>query len=579
MEQVILKGISGARGVGTGTVYVYKQEAIVIPKRIITEEEVATELATFETALATTVAQLQAIKERARETMGDDEAAIFGAHTLIVQDPSLSDGIKALITDGLQSAAASTEQSINTFADMFLAMDDPYMRERGADIKDIGDRLLRNLLGMNPRGLAHLTGAVILVAEDLTPSDTASLDKTVVKGLVTACGGPTSHAAIMARTLEIPAVMGLGDISSFQDGETVVVKGTDGEVLRQLSATDFAAYEKEAVAYREQLQILKESASLPAVTQDGKEILLFGNVGKAEDAAPACQMGATGIGLFRTEFLYMKHDELPTEEDQFEAYKAAADTLQGNPVIIRTMDIGGDKELKCLQLPTEMNPFLGFRAIRISLERTDIFKTQLRAILRASAFGGIQIMYPMIASVEEVKAANAVLETAKEELRAEGIAFNEDIQVGIMVEIPAVAVAADLFAPHVDFFSIGTNDLCQYTLAVDRMNEAIGHLYQPLHPAVLRLVKHTIEASHDVKKITGMCGELAGDPVATMILIGLGLDEFSMSASAIPVVKNIIRSVTVAECEAMAQKALTMSTAGEIVAYAKVVLAEKGLAV
>lgn len=579
MEQVILKGISGARGVGTGTVYVYKQEAIVIPKRIITEEEVATELATFETALDKTVAQLQAIKERARETMGADEAAIFEAHTLIVQDPSLSDGIKALITDGLQSAAAATEQSINTFADMFLAMDDPYMRERGADIKDIGDRLLRNLLGMNPRGLAHLTGAVILVAEDLTPSDTASLDKTVVKGLVTACGGPTSHAAIMARTLEIPAVMGLGDISSFQDGEMVVVKGTEGEVLRQLSAVDFAAYEKKAVAYREQLQILKESASLPAVTQDGKEILLFGNVGKAEDAAHACQMGATGIGLFRTEFLYMKHDELPTEEDQFEAYKAAAETLQGNPVIIRTMDIGGDKELKCLQLPKEMNPFLGFRAIRISLERTDIFKTQLRATLRASAFGGIQIMYPMIASVEEVKAANAVLETAKDELRAEGIAFNEDIQVGIMVEIPAVAVAADLFAPHVDFFSIGTNDLCQYTLAVDRMNEAIGHLYQPLHPAVLRLVKHTIEASHDVKKITGMCGELAGDPVATMILIGLGLDEFSMSASAIPVVKNIIRSVTVAECEAMAQKALTMSTAGDIVAYAKAVLAEKGLAI
>ena len=578
MEQVTLKGISGARGIGTGTIYVYKQEPIIIPKRMITEEEVGSELTAFEIALATTVAQLEAIKEQARETMGDEEAAIFEAHTLIVQDPSLSDGIKALVTDGLQSAAAATEQSINTFADMFLAMDDPYMRERGADIKDIGDRLLRNLLGMNPRGLAHLTGEVILVAEDLTPSDTASLDKQIVKGLVTASGGPTSHAAIMARTLEIPAVMGLGDISALQSGEKAVVKGTEGEVLLSVSDADFDIYTKEAIQYREQLQCLKESAALPAVTKDGKEILLFGNIGKAQDATHACQMGAEGIGLFRTEFLYMKHDTLPTEEEQFEVYKEAAEALHGKPVIIRTMDIGGDKELKCLQLPHEMNPFLGFRAIRISLANTDVFKTQLRAILRASAFGDIQIMYPMIAAVEEVKAANAVLETAKEELRSEGIAFNEDIQVGIMVEIPAVAVSADLFAPYVDFFSIGTNDLCQYTLAVDRMNESIGHLYQPLHPSVLRLIKHTIGASHDVNKLTGMCGEMAGDPVATMILIGLGLDEFSMSASAIPVIKNIIRSVTVAECEAVVQKVLTMSTASEITTYAQGVLAEKGLA-
>ena len=305
--------------------------------------------------------------------------------------------------------------------------------------------------------------------------------------------------------------------------------------------------------------------------------MLFGNVGKAEDASHACHLGAEGIGLFRTEFLYMKNDELPSEDMQFEAYKKAVERLGGRPVIIRTMDIGGDKELKCLQLPKEMNPFLGYRAIRISLDRTDIFKTQIRAILRASAFGDAQIMYPMIASVEEIKAANAVVETAKEELRAEGIAFNEDIQIGIMVEIPAVAAAAELFTPHVDFFSIGTNDLCQYTLAVDRMNENIGHLYQPLHPAVLRLIKHTIDASHEAKQITGMCGEMAGDPVATMILLGLGLDEFSMSASAIPVVKNIVRSVTVEECKAVAEKALTMSTASEIVAYAKSVLAEKGL--
>lgn len=577
MTQEKLVGISGARGVGAGTVYVYKQEAIVVNKTTIEASEVDSEVAALERAVETTVTQLQAIKERARETMGDAEAAIFEAHTLIVQDPSLSEGIKTLITSAHVSAAAATEQQINTFADMFLAMDDPYMRERGADIKDIGDRLLRNLLGMSPRGLAHLTGEVILVADDLTPSDTASLDKNVVQGLVTSSGGPTSHAAIMARTLEIPAVMGVGPIDGLVNGTKAVVRGTEGEVLLAPSEAEFEAYAAEAKAYREHLQELKQSAELPSETTDGKKVLLFGNVGKAQDASHACHLGAEGIGLFRTEFLYMKNDALPTEDEQFEVYKKVAERLHGNPVIIRTMDIGGDKELKCLQLPKELNPFLGYRAIRISLDRTDIFKTQLRAILRASAFGGVQIMYPMIASIEEVKAANAVLEQAKEELRAEGIAFNEDIEVGIMVEIPSVAVSADLFAPHVDFFSIGTNDLCQYTLAVDRMNEKIGNLYQPLHPSVLRLIKNTIEASHNVKHITGMCGEMAGDPLATMILIGLGLDEFSMSASSIPLIKEIVRNVTVAECEEVANNALTMSTAKEISDYARSVLEAKGI--
>lgn len=577
MAQVTLTGISGARGVGTGTVYVYKQESIVINKTTIEESEVQSELAALDQAIETTVAQLQAIKERARETMGDAEAAIFEAHTLIVQDPSLSDGIKGLVTGSCVSAAAAAEQTVNTFADMFLAMDDPYMRERGADIKDIGDRLLRNLLGMSPRGLAHLEGQVILVADDLTPSDTASLDKNIVKGLVTSSGGPTSHAAIMARTLEIPAVMGVGSIDDIVTGTKAVVKGTEGEVLLDPSDEDFAKYSKEADAYRAHLQELKQSAELPSVTKDGKKILLFGNVGKAQDASHAVHLGAEGIGLFRTEFLYMKNDALPTEDEQFAVYKQVAERLHGEPVIIRTMDIGGDKELKCSQLPKELNPFLGYRAIRISLDRTDIFKTQLRAILRASAFGGVQIMYPMIASIDEIKAANVVLEEAKAELRAEGIAFNEDIEVGIMVEIPSVAVSADLFAPHVDFFSIGTNDLCQYTLAVDRMNEKIGNLYQPLHPSVLRLIKNTIDAGHKVDHITGMCGEMAGDPLATMILIGLGLDEFSMSASAIPVIKEIVRSVTVTECEEVAAKALSMSTAHEISEYAKSVLTEKGI--
>ena len=331
------------------------------------------------------------------------------------------------------------------------------------------------------------------------------------------------------------------------------------------------------MAFQEELKRLRESANLESTTTDGHHVELFGNIGKAKDAKHALTMGAQGIGLYRTEFLYMENDELPTEDVQFEEYKKVAQEMKGQPVIIRTMDIGGDKELKCLDLPSEMNPFLGYRAIRISLNRPDIFKVQLRALLRASAFGDIHIMYPMIASVEEVKQANAMLDECKTELAAEGKDFNKDIKVGIMIEVPAAAVISPILAKYVDFFSIGTNDLCQYTLAVDRMNEAIGSLYQPLHPGVLRLIKHVIDASHEQGKFTGMCGELASDPVATMILLGLGLDEFSMTASSIPLIKNILRSVSKAECEEVANKALTMDTAEEITEYAKSVLAEKGL--
>ena len=372
--------------------------------------------------------------------------------------------------------------------------------------------------------------------------------------------------------------MGVGDIESFTDDVRAVVLGTDGEVITEPSDEEWERYTKEAADFQDELKRLKDSANLEAVTKDGHHVDLFGNIGKSKDADHALTMGAQGIGLYRTEFLYMENDELPTEDVQFEQYKQVAESMKGQPVIIRTMDIGGDKELKCLDLPEEMNPFLGYRAIRISLNRPDIFKVQLRALLRASAFGDIHIMYPMIASVEEVKAANAMLDECKEELMAEGVAFNTDIKVGIMIEVPAAAVISPILAKYVDFFSIGTNDLCQYTLAVDRMNEAIGNLYQPLHPAVLRLIKHVIDASHEQGKFTGMCGELAGDPVATMILLGLGLDEFSMTASSIPLIKNILRSVTKAECEAFAQKALTMDTAEEITAYAKSLLAEKDLA-
>ena len=572
-----IQGISGSRGVAVGNVYRYIQEEIVIPDYTVAEDKVEEEIGKFAGAMAATLKQLDTIRQKALEEMGPEEAAIFEAHMQIAQDPSLSDGIKSLVESSHTNVVAATAQTIETFANIFLGMEDAYMRERGADIKDIGDRLMRNMLGMNPRGLSHISGEVILVAQDLAPSDTASLDKNIVKGIVTAAGGPTSHAAIMARTLEIPAVMGVGDIESFVDGDKAVVLGTDGIVEINPSDEDWAEYTNQAGAFQEELKRLRESANLEATTIDGHYVELFGNIGKAKDAKNALTMGAQGIGLYRTEFLYMENDELPAEDVQFEEYKKVAQDMKGKPVIIRTMDIGGDKELKCLDLPSEMNPFLGYRAIRISLNRPDIFKVQLRALLRASAFGDIHIMYPMIASVEEVKQANAILDECKEELTAEGKEFNKDIKVGIMIEVPAAAIISPILAKYVDFFSIGTNDLCQYTLAVDRMNEAIGSLYQPLHPGVLRLIKHVIDASHEQGKFTGMCGELASDPVATMILLGLGLDEFSMTASSIPLIKNILRSVSKAECEEVANKALAMDTAEEITAYAKSVLIEKGL--
>ena len=572
-----IQGISGSRGVAVGNVYRYIQEEIVIPDYTVADDKVEEEIGKFAAAMAATLKQLDTIRQKALDEMGPEEAAIFEAHMQIAQDPSLSDGIKSLVESSHTNVVAATAQTIETFANIFLGMEDPYMRERGADIKDIGDRLMRNMLGMNPRGLSHISGEVILVAQDLAPSDTASLDKNVVKGIVTAAGGPTSHAAIMARTLEIPAVMGVGDIESFVDGDKVVVLGTDGIVEMNPSDADWDEYTNQAAAFQEELKRLRESANLEATTTDGHHVELFGNIGKAKDAKNALTMGAQGIGLYRTEFLYMENDELPAEDVQFEEYKKVAQDMKGKPVIIRTMDIGGDKELKYLDLPSEMNPFLGYRAIRISLNRPDIFKVQLRALLRASAFGDIHIMYPMIASVEEVKQANVMLDECKEELTAEGKEFNKDIKVGIMIEVPAAAVISPILAKYVDFFSIGTNDLCQYTLAVDRMNEAIGSLYQPLHPGVIRLIKHVIDASHEQGKFTGMCGELASDPVATMILLGLGLDEFSMTASSIPLIKNILRSVSKAECEEVANKALTMDTAEEITGYAKSVLIEKGL--
>lgn len=573
---MFIKGISTSKGIAIAPVYTYTQEEIIIPDETIAAEQCEAELNGFEQALKQTIEQLENIREHVLQSLGKNEGAIFDAHIMIAQDPSWLDMIRQGINNGTPAAKAAHD-STQMFAGIFSQMDDPYMKERGADILDIGDRLIRNILGMRPRGLSHINKEVILVAEDLTPSDTALLNPKYIKGFITAVGGPTSHAAIMARTLEIPALMGVGELTPFVDNELIIIDGGSGFAIINPTAEQQAEAEVKRQAFIERTKALKEEAHLDAITKDGHRVLLFGNIGKAENAKQTKESGAEGIGLFRTEFLYMEKDSLPTEDEQFEAYKKAVELMHPHPVIIRTLDIGGDKELPSLNLPKELNPFLGYRALRICLDRPEIFKTQLKALLRASHYGDVHVMLPMVQSVDEVLQAKEILKQAKTELTTENIPFNNDMPLGIMVEIPSVAVAADLFIKHVDFFSIGTNDLCQYTLAVDRMNEKISNLYTPFHPSVLRLIHSTIQASHKDHKITGMCGEMASDPLATMLLIGLGLDEFSMSAASIPLVKHIVRSVTRQECEEIALKALNMDTAAEIKSLLELTLEEKGI--
>ena len=573
----MLKGIAASDGVAVAKAYLLVQPDLSF--ETVTVEDTSAEEARLDAALAASQDELSVIREKAVESLGEEAAAVFDAHLMVLADPEMTGQIKETI----RAKQVNAEAALTEVTDMFIAIfegmeDNPYMQERAADIRDVTKRVLANLLGKKLPNPASINEEVIVIAHDLTPSDTAQLNKNFVKAFVTNIGGRTSHSAIMARTLEIAAVLGTNNITELvKDGDILAVSGITGEVVINPTEEQIAEFKAAGEAYAKQKAEWAQLKDAQTVTADGKHFELAANIGTPKDVEGVNNNGAEAVGLYRTEFLYMENDELPAEDVQFEEYKKVAQDMKGKPVIIRTMDIGGDKELKCLDLPSEMNPFLGYRAIRISLNRPDIFKVQLRALLRASAFGDIHIMYPMIASVEEVKQANAMLDECKKELTAEGKEFNKDIKVGIMIEVPAAAVISPILAKYVDFFSIGTNDLCQYTLAVDRMNESIGSLYQPLHPGVLRLIKHVIDASHEQGKFTGMCGELASDPVATMILLGLGLDEFSMTASSIPLIKNILRSVSKAECEEVANKVLTMDTAEEITEYAKSVLIEKGL--
>lgn len=568
-----MKGIGASPGIAIAKAFVLKHQEVVINTSLV--EDSQQELKRLKDAVDNSRTQLQSIYKKAVVELGEEEAMIFSAHMMILDDPEFVGQIEETVKSQKISADNGIKQITDQFVMIFDSMDDEYMKERAADIKDVGGRILRNALGIKEQDLSLISEDSIVIAVDLTPSDTAQMNKDKVLGFATDIGGRTSHTAIMARSLEIPAVLGLSTITAqVKDEDLIIVDGMDGVVIINPDEKTKQEYLDKKQAYEDFRNELAQLKDLHGVTLDGHEVELVGNIGTPKDVEGVLRNGGQGVGLYRTEFLYMDSDTMPDEEKQFQAYKAVVEGMKDMPVIIRTLDIGGDKKLPYLKLDDEMNPFLGLRAIRLCFVEKDLFKTQLRAILRASAFGKALIMFPMISNVGEVKQAKAIVEECKEELRKENISFDESIKVGIMVEIPSAAVTADIIAKEADFFSIGTNDLCQYTLAVDRMNETVSYLYEPLSPAILRLVKMVIDAAHNAGggKFTGMCGELAGDPYAALILLGLGLDEFSMSASSIPQVKKIIRSVTQKDAEIIANKALQLSSEAEVKAMVEVEL-------
>ena len=536
-----MTGIGASEGVSIGKVLLFITEEIVVPETKDENSTIEAELAKLENGLKKSKMQLIAIREKVKEKMGEDKAAIFDGHIMLLEDDDLISEVEDKIKgDGLPAAKA-LHDGINEYRDMISQLDDPYLRERAADLKDIGKRWLKNLLGMKIHDLSNLESGTIVVTEDLTPSDTAQLDLENCIGFITEVGGKTAHSAIMARSLELPAVVGVkGILTEVKDGELVVMDGETGE-LRKLIHED-------------------------AVTVDGRKVDIWGNIGSPNDVDAVIESGATGIGLYRTEFLFMNSDHFPTEEEQYQAYRVVAEKMQGKPVTIRTMDIGGDKELPYLDLPKELNPFLGYRAIRISLENKDMFKTQLRAILRASQYGQIKIMYPMISSINEIRKANAILEECKKELDEIGKIYDRNIKVGIMVETPSTAIVAYKFAKEVDFFSIGTNDLTQYFLAVDRGNEMVSTLYNSFNPAVLEAIQKVIDAAHGAHISVSMCGEFAGDKRATKLLLGMGLDSFSMSASSGLTVKKIIRNSSYADAQKFRDLILQQDTPEDVIA-------------
>ena len=568
----MLKGIAASDGVAVAKAYLLVQPDLSF--ETVTVEDISAEEARLDAALAASQDELSVIREKAVESLGEEAAAVFDAHLMVLADPEMTGQIKETIRAKQVNAEAALTEVTNMFIAIFESMDDnPYMQERAADIRDVTKRVLANLLGKKLPNPATIDEESIIVAHDLTPSDTAQLNKKFVKAFVTDIGGRTSHSAIMARTLEIAAVLGTNNITELvKDGDILAVSGITGEVVINPTEEQSAEFKAAGEAYAKQKAEWAQLKDAPTVTADGKHFELAANIGTPKDVEGVNDNGAEAVGLYRTEFLYMDSQDFPTEEDQYEAYKAVLEGMNGKPVVVRTMDIGGDKELPYFDLPKEMNPFLGYRALRISISETgnQMFRTQLRALLRASVHGKLRIMFPMVALLTEFRTAKGILEEEKAKLVAEGVAVADDIEVGIMIEIPAAAMLADQFAKEVDFFSIGTNDLIQYTMAADRMNEQVSYLYQPYNPSILRLINNVIKAAHAEGKWAGMCGEMAGDQTAVPLLVGMGLDEFSMSATSILRTRSLMKKLDTAKMEEYANRALTeCSTMEEVLELSK----------
>jgi phosphotransferase system enzyme I (PtsI) len=562
---ITLKGIPAAPGVAMGRAFFFDSEALNVPRRAITAELVPAEIQRFDDGLVKTRQQILTIQKKVSEELGQDHADILNAHLLVLEDQALREEIVQGMNSQLLNVEAVFNDVIRRHLKAFSKTEDEYLRERTADIEDVRKRVLRNLMGQRSDTLAKLDHPAIVVARDLSPSETAQMHRGHVLAFVTDIGGRTSHTAIMAKSLEIPAVVGLEAATKrIQKGDFIIVDGTRGEVLIDPDEPTVKRYEVEQRRYQEVNRQLLQLKDLPAETLDHHQVVLSANIELPDELPSVIAHGATGIGLFRTEFLYLNRADFPTEEEQYQAYKTVAEKLNPQPVIIRTMDLGGDKFLSPLRLPSEMNPFMGWRAIRFSLARPDIFRMQLRAILRASVHGNLKVMYPMISGLEELRRSNEILREVEQELTREGIPFNTDIEVGAMIEVPSAAMTCDLLAPEVDFFSIGTNDLIQYALAVDRVNEKIAYLYEPTHPAILRLIKRIIDTGHEAKIWVGMCGEMAGEPSLSLLLLGLGLDEFSTSPVQLPIIKQVIRSVEHSFAKTVAEQVLKLKTGKEV---------------
>jgi len=574
----MISGIPASPGIVFGKALVLKEEKIVLDTQKIKDSQIENEIARFYAGRDAAVEQLNSIKDRAYQSLGEEKAAIFEGHLMILEDEELEEEIIDYLRSNHVNAAVAANVVIDQQVAMLSEIDDEYLKERAGDIRDIGNRLIKNILGMHIVDLGEINEEAILVAYDLTPSETAQLNLDKVLGFVTDIGGRTSHTSIMARSLELPAIVGTNNVTEkVKTGDFLILDALNNAVYVNPSQQEIQRLKTLQDKLAEEKAELAKLKDLPALTLDGHQVDVVANIGTIRDVEGAERNGAEGVGLYRTEFLFMDRDQLPSEEEQFIAYKEVVEAMNGNLVVLRTMDIGGDKELPYLNLPKEMNPFLGWRAIRIALDRREILNAQLRAVLRASAYGRLAVMFPMIISVEEIRELKSVIEELKVELRNEGKAFDEDIQVGVMVETPSAAVNAKFLAKEVDFFSIGTNDLTQYTLAVDRGNELISHLYNPMSPSVLNLIKQVIDASHAEGKWTGMCGELAGDERATILLLGMGLDEFSMSAISVPRIKKLIRNVNYQDAKFLAEKALQQPTAAEIEQLISDFLVEKAL--